>query len=336
MSSCAPGCGPRPPRAGWTGGTSPSTARPCAARPGPTAPPAPAVRLRRQRRHRPGPGRGRRQDQRDHLLRPAAAGHPRRPRSRPRQRRQRRTAAGTAAAAAAAEEEEESGDQELVIVTADAMHTQAGHVEAMNALGVAWILTLKDNQPGLYAAADAWNWEDEPVLHATSEISRSRHEVRTIRVTSQIPDLIRERLPSTHSSRSSSGTVTPSAAGRPRTPAAPPETRPPSPARSHTARNCPARPSWPSPRSPPARRLRLPPRTQPRPLGHRERPAPPPRRHPRRRRLPAPRRPVLAAVRRPRQPHRQRPQRPATATTPPPGAIGLGPHGLRALKLLGL
>ena len=76
-----------------------------------------------------------------------------------------------AAAAAAEEEEEESGDQELVIVTADAMHTQAGHVEAMNALGVAWNLTLKDNQPGLYAAADAWNWEDEPVLHATSEIS---------------------------------------------------------------------------------------------------------------------------------------------------------------------
>ena len=163
------------------------------------------------------------------------------------------SAQAAAAAAAAAEEEEESGDQELVIVTADAMHTQAGHVEAMNALGVAWILTLKDNQPGLYAAADAWNWEDEPVLHATSEISRSRHEVRTIRVTSQIPDLIRERLPSTHSSRSSSGTVTPSAAGRPRTPAAPPETRRPSPARSHTARNCPARPSWPSPRSPPPR-----------------------------------------------------------------------------------
>ena len=107
---------------------------------------------------------------------------------------------GSAQAAAAEEEEEEeeeSGDQELVIVTADAMHTQAGHVEAMNALGVAWILTLKDNQPGLYAAADAWNWEDEPVLHATSEISRSRHEVRTIRVTSQIPDLIRERLPGT-------------------------------------------------------------------------------------------------------------------------------------------
>ena len=44
-----------------------------------------------------------------------------------------------AAAAAAAAEEEESGDQELVIVTADAMHTQAGHVEAMNALGVAWM-----------------------------------------------------------------------------------------------------------------------------------------------------------------------------------------------------
>ena len=50
---------------------------------------APARRLRRERRGRPRPGRRRRQDQRDHLLRPPAAGHPRRPRP-PRPRRQRR------------------------------------------------------------------------------------------------------------------------------------------------------------------------------------------------------------------------------------------------------
>ena len=50
---------------------------------------APARRLRRERRGRPRPGGRRRQDQRDHLLRPPAAGHPRRPRP-PRPRRQRR------------------------------------------------------------------------------------------------------------------------------------------------------------------------------------------------------------------------------------------------------
>src|SRR5208283_5263473 len=85
--------------------------------------------------------------------------------------------------------------QELIIVTADAMHTQTGHVEAMNAAGIGWMLILKDNQPGLYAAADAHIWEDEPVLHATSEVSHGRHEVRTIRVTSIVPDQIRANLP---------------------------------------------------------------------------------------------------------------------------------------------
>jgi predicted transposase YbfD/YdcC len=92
-------------------------------------------------------------------------------------------------------EPEGEGEGGLVIVTADAMHTQTGHVEAMNALGLAWMLILKDNQPGLYAAADAWNWEDEPILHGASETGHGRHEIRTIRVTSEIPDLIKAKLP---------------------------------------------------------------------------------------------------------------------------------------------
>ena len=92
-------------------------------------------------------------------------------------------------------EEEGREGQELIIVTADAMHTQTGHVEAMNAAGIGWMLILKDNQPGLYAAADAHIWEDEPVLHATSEVSHGRHEVRTICVTSIVPGQIRAKLP---------------------------------------------------------------------------------------------------------------------------------------------
>ena len=90
---------------------------------------------------------------------------------------------------------EEGEGEELVIVTADAMHTQAGHVEAMNDLGVAWMLILKDNQPGMYDAASAWNWEDEPVLAGSSQTAHGRHEVRTIRVTSEVPGLIQARLP---------------------------------------------------------------------------------------------------------------------------------------------
>jgi predicted transposase YbfD/YdcC len=85
--------------------------------------------------------------------------------------------------------------EELVIVTADAMHTQTGHVEAMNALGAAWMLILKDNQPGAYAAADAHPWHGEPVLHGTSETGHGRHEIRSIRVSSDVPALITAKLP---------------------------------------------------------------------------------------------------------------------------------------------
>ena len=95
------------------------------------------------------------------------------------------------------EGEEEGEGEELVIVTADALHTQAGHVEAMNKLRIGWILDLKDNQPGLYALADAHPWHDEPVLHATAETGHGRHEIRTIRVTSQVPDGITRRFPGT-------------------------------------------------------------------------------------------------------------------------------------------
>ena len=38
------------------------------------------------------------------------------------------------------------------------------------------------NQPGMYAALDALDWENTPVAAATSEITRGRVETRTIRV----------------------------------------------------------------------------------------------------------------------------------------------------------
>ena len=82
-------------------------------------------------------------------------------------------------------------------MTADAMHTQEQHVKAMNSLGVAWMLILKDNQPGLYAAADGHPWDKEPILHGASETGHGRHEVRLIRVTSHIPAQITDKLPGT-------------------------------------------------------------------------------------------------------------------------------------------
>ena len=67
-----------------------------------------------------------------------------------------------------------------MVLTADAMHTQEEHVKAMNTLGLGWMLILKDNQPSLYAAADSHHWQDEPVLHGTSQTGHGRHEIRTM------------------------------------------------------------------------------------------------------------------------------------------------------------
>ena len=101
---------------------------------------------------------------------------------------------GPAASTSQGEGEREG---ELVIVTADAMHTQENHVRQMNAPGIAWMLILKDNQPGLYAAADAHPWDSEPVLHGASETGHGRHEIRVIKATSQIPAAITAKLPGT-------------------------------------------------------------------------------------------------------------------------------------------
>ena len=89
------------------------------------------------------------------------------------------------------------GQGELVVLTADAMHTQEEHVKAMNTLGLGWMLILKDNKPSLYAAADSHHRQDEPVLHGTSQTGHGRHEIRTIRVTSDIPGAITASLPGT-------------------------------------------------------------------------------------------------------------------------------------------
>ena len=158
---------------------------------------------------------------------------------------------GTGSSQQSKEKEKEKEKRELVIVTADAMHTQEAHVTAMNALRIGWMLILKDNQPGLYAAADAHPWENEPVLHGASETGHGRHEVRTIRVTSEIPGSDHRRsCPAPPSSCSSSGTGT-----TPRHGGAPAACRDGDPG-DHDPLACaaacgaksPARPSWPSPR----------------------------------------------------------------------------------------
>ena len=229
--------------------------------------------------------------------------------------------------------EEKEKESELVILTADAMHTQAGHVTAMNALSIGWILTLKDNQPGLYAAADAHPWHDEPCCTPPARPATAG----TRSAPSAPPARSRKRSasgsPAPPSSCSSNATGTPSAAAPPPPPAAkqPPtatETTSASPpALPHTARKCPARPSWQSPPSPPPRQARSSSSPATAPTGASKTvfttaATPPSPKTP-----PAAGRPVLAAIRRHRQHHRQRPQPrrlPQPRRRPP--RPRLGPH----------
>jgi len=53
-------------------------------------------------------------------------------------------------------------DDPITIVTADALHTQTGHVEAMNAAGIDWMLIAKGNQAGLEDQICSFGWESFP------------------------------------------------------------------------------------------------------------------------------------------------------------------------------
>jgi predicted transposase YbfD/YdcC len=72
---------------------------------------------------------------------------------------------------------------EGVLVTADAMQTTRDNARFLrDAKGAHYLLPVLGNQPGLYAALDALDWENTPVTAATAETARGRIETRTIRV----------------------------------------------------------------------------------------------------------------------------------------------------------
>jgi predicted transposase YbfD/YdcC len=70
-----------------------------------------------------------------------------------------------------------------VLVSADAMHTQRAHarflVEDKNA---DYLLTVKDNQPGLFSQLNALPWAEVPVAHTERDRGHGRTERRTIQV----------------------------------------------------------------------------------------------------------------------------------------------------------
>jgi hypothetical protein len=50
-----------------------------------------------------------------------------------------------------------------VVITADALHSQRAHAEYLHSRGAQFVLTVKQNQPGLYAALDALPWAATPI-----------------------------------------------------------------------------------------------------------------------------------------------------------------------------
>lgn len=68
------------------------------------------------------------------------------------------------------------------VITADAMHTQRGHARYLvEERGADYVLTVKDNQPTLFAKLDALPWASIPV-HTTNNTGHGRIERRTIAV----------------------------------------------------------------------------------------------------------------------------------------------------------
>jgi len=74
-------------------------------------------------------------------------------------------------------------DIAAAIVTADALHTQRGHVTYLTGRGAHWLLTVKGNQPTLLAQLRALPWTDVPVADSTSDKGHGRMETRTLKLT---------------------------------------------------------------------------------------------------------------------------------------------------------
>ena len=72
-------------------------------------------------------------------------------------------------------------DLREVVVTADALHTQRGHVDYLVSRGAHWILTVKGNQPTLRRQLAGMPWRAVEVGHRTVERGHGRSEIRTLK-----------------------------------------------------------------------------------------------------------------------------------------------------------
>ncbi len=74
------------------------------------------------------------------------------------------------------------GELAGAVITADQMHTQRKHAGLLHRKNAYWVLTIGENQPKLFAAADALCWAAVAVDAWTVDRGHGRIDVRTIKV----------------------------------------------------------------------------------------------------------------------------------------------------------
>jgi hypothetical protein len=75
-------------------------------------------------------------------------------------------------------------DLTSTVITTDALHTQRAHAQYLHDRGAGFVFTVKQNQPGLFAALDALPWSQTPIALRDIDTGHGRITTRTIQVKS--------------------------------------------------------------------------------------------------------------------------------------------------------
>jgi hypothetical protein len=80
-------------------------------------------------------------------------------------------------------------DLARTVITADALHAQRAHAEYLHHRGAGFVFTVKQNQPGLFAALDALPWAQAPIAVRDIDRGHGRVTTRTIQALPAPADL---------------------------------------------------------------------------------------------------------------------------------------------------
>lgn len=80
-------------------------------------------------------------------------------------------------------------DLTTTVITADALHSQRSHAQYLYEHGAEFVLTVKQNQPTLYAALDALPWAATPIAARHIDTGHGRVTTRTIQTLPAPADL---------------------------------------------------------------------------------------------------------------------------------------------------